>query len=220
MRHVAPDGGVRGATRTQVGNLLCQEEQFSPDTGDETQGRSPGILVIEDERLLRKAMGEGLQKQGFEVWVAGDGSEGVELYRRFGAQIDVVLSDVRMPVLDGPKMLDVLREINPSVRCCFMTGDTRPTLLACLMAKRPEGLFIKPFSVYEVGAVLREAIGRSGEQRTGGTGTESGGMIKKQSETQGKRHGNTVESELAERSVPSMLRALIDLGGEWSSCCR
>lgn len=112
---------------------------------DLDQCRPAGVLVIEDERLMLKAMEQGLRKRGFVVWAAPDGSEGVDLYRRFGAQIDVVLSDVQMPVLDGPKTLDALRKINPSVRFCFMTGDTRASTLTNLLRRGALRVFTKPF---------------------------------------------------------------------------
>lgn len=107
--------------------------------------RPTGVLVIEDERLMLKAMEQGLRKRGFVVWAALDGGEGVELYRRFEEQIDVVLSDVQMPVLDGPKTLDALRELNPSVRFCFMTGDTRASTLTNLLRRGALRVFTKPF---------------------------------------------------------------------------
>lgn len=104
-----------------------------------------GVLVIEDQRLMLKAMEQGLQRQGFVVWTAPNGREGVELYRRFGAKIDIVLSDVRMPVLDGPKTLDAIREINPIVRFCFMTSDTRASTQANLVERGALCVFTKPF---------------------------------------------------------------------------
>lgn len=120
-------------------------------------GRPTGILVIEDERLLLKAMTQGLRNRGFVVWTAQDGGEGVDLYQRFWAQIDVVLSDVQMPVLDGPKTLEALRKINPLVRCCFMTGDTRQSTSNSLLRRGALRVFAKPFSsVAQVADELRE----------------------------------------------------------------
>lgn len=117
--------------------------------------RSAGVLVIEDERLMLKAMEQGLRKRGFVVWTALDGSEGVNVYRRFGAQIDVVLSDVQMPVLDGPKTFDALCEINPSVKLCFMTGDMRTSTHINLLNRGALRVFAKTLvSVAEVAEEL------------------------------------------------------------------
>jgi two-component system, OmpR family, response regulator len=127
---------------------------------DLDQCRPTGVLVIEDERLMLKAMEQGLRKRGFVVWAAPDGGEGVDLYRRFGSQIDVVLSDVQMPVLDGPKTLDALREINPCVRFCFMTGDTRSATLTNLLRRGAMRVFTKPFPVAGVAEELWELATR------------------------------------------------------------
>lgn len=206
-----------GTTLRQVIAPESLQGERSPDSPDVDQRRPTGILVIEDERLLRKALEKGLRNQGFAVWVAADGGEGVDLYRRVGAQIDVVLSDVQMPVLDGPKTLDALREINPAVRCCFMTGNTRPTLLAHLLDKRPDGLFIKPFAVAEVVAVLREVAGQPPTGNAKVIDVSTGGDSRDSSETQGRSDGDAMKCRSHNRPVPSALAALIELGGEWSA---
>lgn len=116
-----------------------------------------GVLVIEDQKLMLKAMEQGLRKRGFLVWTASDGAEGVDVYSRFKSHIDVVLSDVQMPVLDGPMTLDRLRHMDPAVRFCFMTGDTRTTTLANLLDRGAMRVFTKPFS--SVAAVADELWG-------------------------------------------------------------
>ncbi len=117
--------------------------------------RPAGVLVIEDQRLMLKAMEQGLRRRGFVVWGALDGGEGVDLYRRFETQIDIVLSDVQMPVLDGPKTLDALRGINPSVKLCFMTGDMRTSTHINLLNRGALRVFAKTLvSVAEVAEEL------------------------------------------------------------------
>jgi len=123
--------------------------------------RPPGILVIEDERLILKALDQGLRKRGFSVWAAANGGTGVELYRRFEDRIDVVLSDLNMPILNGPETLAALREINPAVRFCFMTGDTRRSTLDTLVRRGAQRVFTKPFaSLAEVADQLWELATR------------------------------------------------------------
>lgn len=116
---------------------VIQSEHVSP---------AVGILILEDSRMLRKALEEGFRKQGFCVWAAADGSEGVELYRKFWPKIELVLSDVQMPVLDGPTAIEVLRAINPSVRFCFMTGDTRAGIRESLLRRGAMRVLDKPIA--------------------------------------------------------------------------
>lgn len=145
-----------------MSHITLQEQAGNgPATVAADQIRPTGVLLIEDERLMLKSLDRGLRKRGFAVWAAADGGGGVELYRRFGWQIDVVLSDLNMPVLDGPQTLDALREINPLVRFCFMTGDVRLTTLTWLLKLGALKVFTKPFpSVAEVAEELRELATR------------------------------------------------------------
>src|SRR5205814_4909737 len=85
--------------------------------------RAYGILVVDDEAAMRGVLNIAMRQQGFVVWLAANGREALDLYRRHRAAIDVILLDVRMPGLDGPQTLAALQEINPHVRCCFMSGD-------------------------------------------------------------------------------------------------
>lgn len=124
--------------------------------GHEGLTRPPGILLIEDTRLMRQAMEEALQKVGFTVWAAADGAVGVELYRRNKPNIDVVLSDMHMPVMNGLQTLAVLRTINPIVRFCFMSGDTRPSTLRELQRRGAKRIFTKPFE--SLAAVTQELL--------------------------------------------------------------
>jgi CheY-like chemotaxis protein len=115
----------------------------------------PGVLVVDDEHLVRKMVQRGLERDGFDVWLARDGREAIDLYRRHTEEIAVVLLDVRMPGLDGLQTLEALRQLNPEVRACFMSGDTgaygpedlRQPGAACVIAK--------PFRLDDLVTILR-----------------------------------------------------------------
>lgn len=87
----------------------------------------PSVLVIDDDPQVRDVVRAGLLRHGFEVQVAGDGQQGIELYQTMRehhiAGSPLVLLDVRMPGLDGPMVLEILREIDHEVKAYFMTGD-------------------------------------------------------------------------------------------------
>jgi DNA-binding NarL/FixJ family response regulator len=107
-------------------------------------GAVPVLLIAEDNDATRRFLVSVLRPRGFAVFATADGVEALELYRSHGPSIDLVLLDVDMPTLDGPATLAALRQINPKVRCCFMTG------IAPLLqehAKRSEvHVFRKPFA--------------------------------------------------------------------------
>ena len=95
-------------------------------------------------------LGVGMRSHGFAVWLACDGPEAVDLYRAHRDGIDVVLLDVQMPGLDGPETLAALRELNPRVRCCFMTGDLGLYADRTLLDLGAATVFMKPFRLSEV----------------------------------------------------------------------
>lgn len=114
----------------------------------------PGVLVVDDDEMLRNLMRTVLQRRGFHVYTAASGAEAVAMYQQQREQIAVVLLDVRMPVLDGPETLAQLRRINPSLCCCFMSGHTGEYTLTDLLARGASYCFDKPFRLEEVAQTL------------------------------------------------------------------
>jgi CheY-like chemotaxis protein len=90
----------------------------------ETPTLVPGVLVVDDEALVRRVVCRRLQMDGFRVWEARNGAEAVEFYRAFRDEIQLVLLDVRMPEMDGPGTLREIRELNPKAVVCFLTGHS------------------------------------------------------------------------------------------------
>ena len=118
----------------------------------------PVVLVVDDVAFVREVVRAGLRCQGFEVRLAGDGCEAVELYRRDHDTIALVLLDVQMPGLDGPAVLAALRAIEPGVRAFFMTGDPGRYGQDELLATGARRVFAKPLDIALVVAELRRGL--------------------------------------------------------------
>jgi two-component system nitrogen regulation response regulator NtrX len=81
---------------------------------------SSSILIIDDERAIRKTLGEILSYEGYKIDEAADGEEGLKLFKE--KTYDVVLCDIKMPKLDGIEFLDKVAGINPDVPVIMISG--------------------------------------------------------------------------------------------------
>ena len=118
--------------------------------------RAYGILIVDDEPGVRGVLKVAMSEQGFSVWLAASGPEALDLYRRIHEAIDVVLMDVRMPGLDGPETLAALQNLDPQVRCCFMSGELGKYTEERLLDMGALAIIPKPFQLEEVNRVLRD----------------------------------------------------------------
>ena len=80
------------------------------------RGHGETILVVDDEASVREITKQTLEAFGYHVLLATDGGDAVQLYARHGDQISVLLTDMSMPIMDGPKTIQVLTQMNPQLR--------------------------------------------------------------------------------------------------------
>ena len=78
------------------------------------------ILVVDDDELLVRLMGELLRGEGYQVWTARDGLQGYSSY--YQHQAETIVTDINMPELDGFEMMRCIRAINPRARAIYMSG--------------------------------------------------------------------------------------------------
>jgi len=118
--------------------------------------RAYGVLVVDDEGALRGLLNVGMRQEGFAVWLAANSREALDLYRRHRETIDLVLLDVLMPGLDGPQTLAALQELNPQIRCCFMSGNLGGYTEERLRGLGAAAVLQKPFRLAEAAQLLRQ----------------------------------------------------------------
>jgi two-component system cell cycle sensor histidine kinase/response regulator CckA len=106
------------------------------------------VLLVEDEDTVRAVAERALTRAGFEVATARDGEEGLELVK-LGRRYDLVVSDVVMPVMDGPAMAREIRKLRPELPFLFMSGYAEEQLRREIDV--PNMHFLpKPFSVQQI----------------------------------------------------------------------
>jgi len=80
------------------------------------------ILIAEDEVMVRNLVRHILQAEGHEILAAADGYEALELSRRYAGTIDMLITDVKMPRMDGLALIEKLLKDRPNMRILVMSG--------------------------------------------------------------------------------------------------
>ena len=123
------------------------------------------VLLVDDEDSVRTLGARMLERIGFQVLVASDGQEALELYQVRQGEIVLVLLDLTMPYMDGEETFQQLRCFDPQVRVVMTSGYTE-TEMALRFTGQPRcGFLQKPYTLEGLTQCLREALGESGEAR-------------------------------------------------------
>jgi CheY-like chemotaxis protein len=87
------------------------------------------ILLVEDEKIVRALMCEVLEREGYEVLACDDPKQAIEVSMRHSGHIDLLLTDVIMPGMNGRDMANRILEILPELHVVFMSGYTEHVLM-------------------------------------------------------------------------------------------
>ena len=128
-------------------------EDFKP-----TFKRQDLIMIVEDEVQMQEVMKELLQSNGYNVVIANDGFEALELYRQKGSSISLVILDVMLPEMDGRDTYYELKKIDEDVKVFFCSGFASLVEIQSLVEKENLYAVQKPFSPKEFLAVVKEVL--------------------------------------------------------------
>lgn len=115
------------------------------------------VLVVDDEPMIRRFATRVLREEGFGVHEAADGAEALELIRHGVADVDIVLSDIVMPRVNGVQLLQSLSTLRPDLPVILMSGYGTAQLAERGIAS-PCGVLAKPFSREALVAEVRRCI--------------------------------------------------------------
>lgn len=121
-------------------------------TGNET------ILLVDDEKVITEVTGAMLMALGYDVIIASDGEEAVAVYQEKGQSIDLVIMDVVMPGIGGGEAIDLIREINPSVKVILCSGYSMSGAVKAIMDKGVRTFLKKPFKMKDFAQKIREVL--------------------------------------------------------------
>jgi two-component system cell cycle sensor histidine kinase/response regulator CckA len=122
---------------------------------------APCALVVDDEAPVRRFAVRVLQHDGFRVLEAADGIEALELLRSRPVTLDVVVSDIVMPRMNGVELMEALSLSHPQVPVVLMSGYASNELLELGIAA-PCSIVAKPFSQERLLAEVHRCAGRGG----------------------------------------------------------
>jgi two-component system, cell cycle sensor histidine kinase and response regulator CckA len=108
--------------------------------------------------VVRNFAARALARQGYEVLEAGTGVEALEVMAREKGRVDIVVSDVIMPEMDGPTLLKELRKTNPGLKFIFVSGYPDDAFKKSLDENEAYTFLPKPFTLPQLAAKVKEQL--------------------------------------------------------------
>ena len=117
------------------------------------------ILLVEDEEAVRAFGARALTSRGYTVLQAASGTEALDVVASVHGKVDLIVSDVVMPEMDGPTMLGELRKRGIRAKVIFVSGYAEEAFAKNLPAGEDFGFLPKPFSLKQLIETVKGAMG-------------------------------------------------------------
>jgi len=121
----------------------------SGEAGMDSKGKGT-ILVVDDEELIRETLTEILKNAGYQILTGENGVEGLEVYKKYRDKIDLIISDMGMPHMNGMEFFKNLKILDPEIRLIFSTGYLEHGSKSDLLQKGAKDVIFKPFRVQDL----------------------------------------------------------------------
>jgi len=137
--------------------IEAEKVERPPEQPKDLTGRGT-VLLVEDEDAVRSFAVRALAQRGYRVLEATTGTEALELFRSHHGDVDLVVSDVVMPEMDGPTLCDELRRERPDLKVIFISGYAEDAFRQHL-AENEDFMFLqKPFDLKQLAAAVKAAL--------------------------------------------------------------
>ncbi|XSG82821.1 MAG: cell cycle histidine kinase CckA [Methyloligella sp. ZOD6] len=134
-----------------------EEKPEKREAAKDLTGRGT-VLLVEDEDAVRSFAARALGQRGYNVLQAGTGAEALEVFNEHDGEVDLVVSDVVMPEMDGPTLLKELRRQQPDLRIIFISGYAEDAFKRNLDEKEAFMFLQKPFDLKQLAAAVKDAL--------------------------------------------------------------
>jgi CheY-like chemotaxis protein len=133
------------------------EERVTAAVADEHIATGETVLVVEDEPVVRGVIVEMLHDQGYRVLEATDGPSGLRMLR-LNDRIDLLVTDVGLPGMNGRQLADQARETRPGLKILFITGYAENVAIAKGFLQPGMEMITKPFDLDNLSQRVREMV--------------------------------------------------------------
>ncbi|WP_225889909.1 hybrid sensor histidine kinase/response regulator [Indioceanicola profundi] len=116
------------------------------------------ILLVEDEDAVRVFGARALRNKGYHVMEARHAEQALELLRKDGVQIDLIITDVVMPQMDGPTLIKEVRKFRPEIKVIFISGYTEDRFRSAMDDGETLEFLPKPFSLKQLASKVKEVM--------------------------------------------------------------
>jgi two-component system, cell cycle sensor histidine kinase and response regulator CckA len=131
---------------------------ISPQCREEEWRGSGTVLLVDDEETVREIGSEMLKEFGFQVITAGDGQEGIDIFK-VTPGIAFVILDLTMPHLDGEQCFRELRKLTPGVKVIMTSGYNEHEVTQKFVGKGLAGFIQKPYKLSALREVIKRTLG-------------------------------------------------------------
>jgi DNA-binding NtrC family response regulator len=118
----------------------------------------PTVLVVDDEPDVLRLVEAILSEQGYHVFLAKGADNAIRTFDRMSRKPDLVLTDVVMPGMSGPMLIDQLLETTPNLRVLFMSGYDERQVVQKYVVEKGFALISKPFTLQSLSASVQEVL--------------------------------------------------------------
>ena len=143
-------------------NIPAQEIAGSAQEKLEESNGDAHILVVEDEYAILGVIKDTLEHKGYQVYTASTPSEALKLWNKHKAQIDLVLTDVIMPEMNGEELIAQLRETRHDLKYIFMSGYPADVIAAKGLLNSGINFIHKPFNTKALTEIVRHCLCHQG----------------------------------------------------------
>lgn len=140
------------------GQTDASPEALAAAEAEMPRGHGELILVVDDEASVRQTTQQTLVAFGYRVVVAADGADAVAIYAKQGEEIAAILTDMMMPVMDGPSCIQVIKRMNPAARIIAASGLSANGHVTHVTRLGVKHFLPKPYTAAALLKTLREVL--------------------------------------------------------------